>query len=146
MSSNFNILWNNLRTSSPVWIESRTPTIVIGSTWKNQQQCTPKSEIRIPKKRYHKCPFSTVIQNLQVINVLIKYILQMRLLRDEISVKNFGANAHKFYFIHFCDVLSMIKCIPHCSTWCFLLSGSIADCSCTNCPCRRYNFSANRKN
>lgn len=33
----------------------------------------------------------------------------MRLLRDEISVKNFGANAHKFYFIHFCDVLSTIK-------------------------------------
>jgi hypothetical protein len=25
----------------------------------------------------------------------------MRLLRAEISVKNFGANAHKFYFIHF---------------------------------------------
>ena len=33
----------------------------------------------------------------------------MRLLRDEISVKNFGANAHKFYFIHLCDVLSTIK-------------------------------------
>lgn len=31
----------------------------------------------------------------------------MRLLRDEISVKIFGANAHKIYFIYFCDVLSI---------------------------------------
>jgi hypothetical protein len=69
----------------------------------------------------------------------------MKLLMESISVKNFGANAQKFYLIHFWNalnsrntyttmqylVLFLVKRIP-----CFNVAGILLD---------RYNSSANRK-
>jgi len=45
--------------------------------------------------RYYKCAFLNKFPDFQVINVLIKYIPQTKIICCLIAVKNFSANAHK---------------------------------------------------
>lgn len=70
----------------------------------------------------------------------------MKLLRESISVKNFGANAHKFYFAHLWDELNGRKTYTTMQYLVFFLVRLLSCCNETGTLLKRYNSSANLKN